>query len=331
MTEQAEQAHELPGAVATEPPPPTSAGKGTRIASLLVLGLLVGSLLWYFVADRLTPYTAQARVQAFVVPLAAEVPGKVLKVHVRNNDEVQQGAPLFDIDPSQYRIALQKARSDYESVRRSVNAASATVEAARASLQAAKANHLKAEKDAIRQETLYAEDPGAISVRRLEGAQATRVMEAIFAEHAGRGFGRAQMLRALGLQLLTLTARVAMEAGEGEGEGNAPSRQAELLARFGDLLESHFRDHWGVEDYARALAITPTHLTRLARGATGRPASRLIEERLVREARRNLVFTNLPVTAIAYDLGFADPAYFSRVFARVTGVSPSGFRERAGV
>ena len=163
------------------------------------------------------------------------------------------------------------------------------------------------------------------------GAQATRVMEAIFAEHAGRGFGRAQMLRALGLQLLTLTARVAMEAGEGEGEGNAPSRQAELLARFGDLLESHFRDHWGVEDYARALAITPTHLTRLARGATGRPASRLIEERLVREARRNLFFTNLPVTAIAYDLGFADPAYFSRVFARVTGVSPSGFRERAGV
>lgn len=174
MTEQAEQAHELPGAVAAEQPP-TSAGKGTRIASLLVLGLLVGSLLWYFVADRLTPYTAQARVQAFVVPLAAEVPGKVLKVHVRDNDEVQQGAPLFDIDPHQYRIALQKARSDYESVRRSVNASVATVEAARASLQAAKANHLKAEKDAMRQETLYAEDPGAISVRRLEGAQATRV------------------------------------------------------------------------------------------------------------------------------------------------------------
>jgi multidrug resistance efflux pump len=114
-------------------------------------------------------------VQAFVVPVAAEVAGKVLAVHVRNNDAVQPGQPLFDIDPGQYRIALQRSRSDYESVQRSVNAAAATVDAARAGLQAAQANHVKADKDATRQEKLYAEDPGAISVRRLEVAQATRI------------------------------------------------------------------------------------------------------------------------------------------------------------
>jgi multidrug resistance efflux pump len=114
-------------------------------------------------------------VQAFVVPVAAEVAGKVLKVHVKNNDDVQRGQPLFELDPSQYQIALQRSRSDYESVRGSVNASAATVEAARASLQAAQANHVKADKDATRQERLYAEDPGAISVRRLEVAQATRV------------------------------------------------------------------------------------------------------------------------------------------------------------
>ena len=158
-----------PAAVA---PPP---GKGSRIAGLIVLTLILGSLLWYFAADRLTPHSAQARVQAFVVPIAAEVAGKVLKVHVGNNDEVERGDPLFEIDPEQYRIARQRSRSDYESVRRSVNASAATVEAARASLEATQANHLKAEKDATRQETLYAEDPGAISVRRLEIAQATRV------------------------------------------------------------------------------------------------------------------------------------------------------------
>jgi len=150
-------------------------GKATRIGATAVLALIAASLLWYFAADRLTPHTTQARVQAFVVPVAAEVAGKVLAVHVRNNDEVQAGQPLFDIDPSQYRIALQRSRSDYESVQRSVNAAAATVEAARASLQAAQANHVKADKDATRQETLYAEDPGAISVRRLEVAQATRI------------------------------------------------------------------------------------------------------------------------------------------------------------
>ena len=150
-------------------------GKATRVGASVVLALIAGSLLWYFVADRLTPHTTQARVQAFVVPVAAEVAGKVLAVHVRNNDEVQPGQPLFDIDPEQYRIALQRSRSDFESVRSSVNASVATVAAARASLQAAQANQVKAEKDAARHEALYAEDPGAISVRRLEVAQATGV------------------------------------------------------------------------------------------------------------------------------------------------------------
>jgi multidrug resistance efflux pump len=151
------------------------AGKATKIGATAVLVMIAISLLWYFAADRLTPHTTQARVQAFVVPVAAEVAGKVLAVHVRNNDAVQPGQPLFDIDPGQYRIALQRSRSDYESVQRSVNAAAATVDAARAGLQAAQANHVKADKDATRQEKLYAEDPGAISVRRLEVAQATRI------------------------------------------------------------------------------------------------------------------------------------------------------------
>ncbi|HXW09528.1 MAG TPA: HlyD family secretion protein, partial [Steroidobacteraceae bacterium] len=113
-------------------------------------------------------------VQAFVVPVAAEVSGKVLKVHIRNDDRVRPGQPLFEVDPDQYEIAAQRARSDYESVRRSVNASAAGVDAARASLRAAEAGRDMAEKDAARQERLYAEDPGAISVRRLEIAQSTR-------------------------------------------------------------------------------------------------------------------------------------------------------------
>ena len=155
--------------------PPAPVGKGSRVATQLLLALIGLSLLWYFAADRLTPYSSQARVQAFVVPIAAQVSGQVQQVLVKNNDDVAQGQPLFEIDPSQYQIALQRARSDYDSVLRSVNAASAGVTAAEASLQAAKANRLKAEQDANRQERLYAEDPGAISVRRLEVARATRV------------------------------------------------------------------------------------------------------------------------------------------------------------
>lgn len=193
------------------------AGKATRIGATAVLLLIAVSLLWYFAADRLTPHTTQARVQSFVVPVAAEVAGKVLAVHVRNNDEVQAGQPLFDIDPGQYRIALQRSRSDYESVQRSVNAAAATVEAARAGLLAAQANHVKADKDATRQEKLYAEDPGAISVRRLEVAQATRI-QARSQERAAE----ADLQRAL-------------EAAGESGDNNAQLRSARSAVEKAEL------------------------------------------------------------------------------------------------
>src|SRR5262245_47883180 len=159
---------------ASDAEPGSTAGSRTRTGAIVVATLIVLSLVLYLVGDRLTPYTSQARVQAFVVPVAAEVSGQVLKVHVRNDEEVKAGQLLFDIDPDQYEIALQRARSDYESVRRSVNASGAGVESARASLRAAEENYAMAAKDAHRQERLHEEDPGAISVRRLEIAQSTR-------------------------------------------------------------------------------------------------------------------------------------------------------------
>jgi multidrug resistance efflux pump len=140
-----------------------------------VLLLIVLSLAWYFVSDRLTPYTSQARVQAFVVPIAAEVAGTVLKVHVKNNDEVQRGQPLLDIDSSQYKITSQRSRSDYESTRLSVGASTASVEAAKAAVQAAIANSVFAQQDATRLEQIYKEDPGAISLRRVQSAQSNRI------------------------------------------------------------------------------------------------------------------------------------------------------------
>ena len=160
---------------AAPPPPPPKPGGGSRVGAIIVLVLIVFSLTWYFVSDRLTPHTSQARVQAFVVPVAAEVAGQVLKVHVKNNDEVQAGQPLFDIDPEPYRITLQRSRSDYETVRRSFNASGSTVEAAKAGLQSAKAQLVYAQQDAKRLEQIYAEDPGAISLRRVQNAQASLI------------------------------------------------------------------------------------------------------------------------------------------------------------
>jgi len=167
-------------------------GKGTRIGAGLIAALIGLSLLLYFVGDRLTPYTSQARIQAFVVPVAAEVSGKVKKVYIKNNDEVQPGQPLFDIDADQYEIALQGSRADYDAITRSVNASVAAVDAARAALLAAEANRQMAEKDASRQERLHEEDPGAISVRRLEIAQSTREEARAKAKRAEADLRKAQ-------------------------------------------------------------------------------------------------------------------------------------------
>jgi len=149
-------------------------GKASVRRGALLVGLVILlSLIWYLLADRFTPYTSQARVQGYVVGVAPKVSGLVTQVWVNNNQPVEKGQPLFEIDPSQYRIALDRARSDLGNARSQVEAGNAAVESARANLRAAQANELKASQDYNRLERLYSEDPGAISVRRLEISRAS--------------------------------------------------------------------------------------------------------------------------------------------------------------
>lgn len=143
--------------------------RGGRIVAILI----VVTLVLYLFADRYTPYTSQARIEGYVVGVAPKVAGAVTKLAVDNNQSVKAGQVLFEVDPSQYRIALDKARSDLANVRKQVSAGSATVEAAHANLRAARANELKARQDATRLRRLRAEDPGTISERRQEIADAT--------------------------------------------------------------------------------------------------------------------------------------------------------------
>ena len=129
-----------------------------------VVLLIVLSLFWYLLADHFTPYTQQARVEAFVIPVAPEVSGRVTRVYVRNNQDVKAGAILFEVDPEHYRIAVDRARADPESTRRQVGAGTAGIESARASLRAAQANELKARQDSGRLERLYREPAGYLPV-----------------------------------------------------------------------------------------------------------------------------------------------------------------------
>ena len=101
------------------------------------------------------------------------------------------------------------------------------------------------------------------------------------------------------------------------------------VARLNMLIGGHYREHRPAAFYADRLGVSVTHLNRIARAGTGRSMNGLLTERLMSEAQRNLVFSLLSVQQIAYELGFTDPAYFIRVFTRVTGETPGKFRERA--
>ncbi|MDG1738965.1 MAG: AraC family transcriptional regulator [Paracoccaceae bacterium] len=150
-----------------------------------------------------------------------------------------------------------------------------------------------------------------------------RVVLAIFAEYPNRIFARAHILRALcGVLVGQVARKISLLQPQSVTIENG------LRRRFETMLEEHFLEHLSVAEYAQLLSITPTHLSRVLRASTGQPASAIIENRIVREARRNLAFSNLTITEISYQLGYEDPSYFSRVFKRVTGQSPRDYRRK---
>jgi len=143
---------------------------------VLLFGAFLALLLaWYMAADRYTPFTTQARVNAFVVPIAPQVAGEVLSVDVRTNQTVRKGDLLARIDPARYELAVAAAEAQLALTQQSLRVSSSTVDAAAASLDAAKAGLVKNTQNESRLKRIEADVPGAISQRSLEAATTTRI------------------------------------------------------------------------------------------------------------------------------------------------------------
>lgn len=103
-----------------------------------------------------------------------------------------------------------------------------------------------------------------------------------------------------------------------------------LMRKFLQLMEERYCTPDTVNDYATNLDVTSTHLTRICRQTTGKPASTLIQERVLQEARKSLTNTDQRVSEIAEKLGYSNPAYFTRQFTERVGETPTEFRRHAG-
>jgi multidrug resistance efflux pump len=119
--------------VAALPPPVTRADPLRRWTLVIfVVGVLLFG--WTLIADRLTPYTADASVRTYVARIVPEVSGKIIEVAVHDNQIVHTGDLLYRIDPNPFRIAVERAEARLAAAGQAVGASTAGVDAAQAQL-----------------------------------------------------------------------------------------------------------------------------------------------------------------------------------------------------
>ena len=104
------------------------------------------------------------------------------------------------------------------------------------------------------------------------------------------------------------------------------SRSALIAYRFKKLLSENFKTLKSPAQYAKALSYSLSHLNESVKSTSGFPVSYWIHQQGVLEAKRLLCYTSMDVREIAFALGYEDHTYFSRLFSKVVGMSPSAFR-----
>lgn len=107
------------------------------------------------------------------------------------------------------------------------------------------------------------------------------------------------------------------------------SRKAQQIEKFRSLLDKQFRQQHSLQAYAEQVGVSVGQLSRLCREVLGKSSLQVMNDRLLQEAQRELVYTSLPIKQLAAELGFEDDAYFSRFFRKHTGASPKAYRAEA--
>lgn len=105
-------------------------------------------------------------------------------------------------------------------------------------------------------------------------------------------------------------------------------RRRAVMQQFARHIESHYREHLQMSEYAQAVGLSVTHLNYLCREFHDCSALNVLHQRLMLEARRSLQYTQMSISQLSDYLGFSDATYFSRFFRRYAGVSPKLFRQK---
>ena len=110
-------------------------------------------------------------------------------------------------------------------------------------------------------------------------------------------------------------------------EGSAASSKNNIVERFMELVQEHYREERLIGFYADKLCITPKYLSKLVKEYTGRSAGEWIENHVVLEARAMLQSSDMTIQQIAASLNFPNQSFFGKYFKRATGLSPKQYRQ----
>jgi AraC-like DNA-binding protein len=135
-----------------------------------------------------------------------------------------------------------------------------------------------------------------------------------------------EMIRIFLKQLIIRSTRMWKKAHD-LADNNA-TQEVEFIRRFSQLVESHYIQHHNVAEYATMLNITPKALSKKISKYSSKGPNDIIKDRIILEAKRLLIHTDLSVKEIGYKLGYEDPAYFVRLFTNQTESSPLLFRKK---
>lgn len=136
---------------------------------------------------------------------------------------------------------------------------------------------------------------------------------------------QAEMLRLLMARFMIMSTRL-LKAKEGFGNANSDVK-IDLLRAFNVLVEVHFKEEHSVSFYASKLFKSPKTLSNTFAKFKTTPLQ-IIHERIVLEAKRLLIYTDKTAKEIAYEIGFEDASHLSRLFKKITNLSPSQFKKR---
>jgi len=142
-----------------------------RRITLYVLAAVIVVFIWYVVSDRVTPYTAQARVQGLTVPIIPQVSGYLVDVNVRLHDIVESGDTLMQLDRRLYELAIRNAQASLDAAQQQVGALTATVRSAEGRLGVARAQLDRAQRNWDRVQAVQAQNPGALSQADIDRAE----------------------------------------------------------------------------------------------------------------------------------------------------------------